>query len=179
MGFPCSLASNPARTCLPVVPAHMSRGPDECLAALSIANLPTDFLPSSAPVVDCLLLGFNTMERIIRFIPLKDSKVRYTPLTPHVIDSCEPYMSLTCNGIYLILRLDIRKIGSISEGADKSLKRNCLVCAGCAAGVTWFEVDLESKKVVVKGDVTPFEVLQSVSKVKVAQLWIAGGPQRS
>jgi hypothetical protein len=33
--------------------------------------------------------------------------------------------------------------------------------------------------VVVKGDVTPFEVLQSVSKVKVAQLWIAGGPQRS
>nr|TKW26194.1 hypothetical protein SEVIR_3G170600v2 [Setaria viridis] len=62
-------------------------------------------------------------------------------------------------------------------------------CNGCARkvqkhiskmeGVTWFEVDLESKKVVVKGDVTPFEVLQSVSKVKFAQLWIAGGPQRS
>lgn len=45
------------------------------------------------------------------------------------------------------------------------------------AGVTWFEVDLESKKVVVKGDVTPLEVLQSVSKVKFAQLWMAGpGP---
>ncbi|CAL4902088.1 unnamed protein product [Urochloa decumbens] len=61
-------------------------------------------------------------------------------------------------------------------------------CNGCARkvqkhiskmeGVTWFEVDLESKKVVVKGDVTPFEVLQSVSKVKLAQLWVAG-PQRS
>ncbi|CAN6332281.1 unnamed protein product [Urochloa humidicola] len=61
-------------------------------------------------------------------------------------------------------------------------------CNGCARkvqkhiskmeGVTWFEVDLASKKVVVKGDVTPFEVLQSVSKVKFAQLWIAG-PQRS
>ncbi|CAN6354551.1 unnamed protein product [Urochloa humidicola] len=55
-------------------------------------------------------------------------------------------------------------------------------CNGCARkvqkhiskmeGVTWFEVDLASKKVVVKGDVTPFEVLQSVSKVKFAQLWI-------
>ncbi|CAN6327489.1 unnamed protein product [Urochloa humidicola] len=61
-------------------------------------------------------------------------------------------------------------------------------CNGCARkvqkhiskmeGVTWFEVDLASKKVVVKGDVTPLEVLQSVSKVKLAQLWIAG-PQRS
>ncbi|XP_066368696.1 protein SODIUM POTASSIUM ROOT DEFECTIVE 3-like [Miscanthus floridulus] len=60
-------------------------------------------------------------------------------------------------------------------------------CNGCARkvhkhiskmeGVTWFEVDLESKKVVVKGDVTPLEVLQSVSKVKFAQLWMAGpGP---
>jgi hypothetical protein len=48
------------------------------------------------------------------------------------------------------------------------------------AGVTWFEVDLESNKVVVKGDVTPLEVLQSVSKVKFAQLWMAGpGPHCS
>jgi hypothetical protein len=39
------------------------------------------------------------------------------------------------------------------------------------AGVTWFEVDLEKKKVVVTGDVTPLEVLQSISKVKFAQLW--------
>jgi hypothetical protein len=41
-----------------------------------------------------------------------------------------------------------------------------------SAGVTSFEVDLASKKVVVMGDVTPFEVLESVSKVaKFAQLW--------
>ncbi|XP_052156368.1 protein SODIUM POTASSIUM ROOT DEFECTIVE 3-like [Oryza glaberrima] len=54
-------------------------------------------------------------------------------------------------------------------------------CNGCAKkvqkhisrmeGVTWFEVDLEKKKVVVTGDVTPLEVLQSISKVKFAQLW--------
>ncbi|XP_058113905.1 heavy metal-associated isoprenylated plant protein 9-like [Magnolia sinica] len=54
-------------------------------------------------------------------------------------------------------------------------------CSGCAKkvekhiskmeGVTSFEVDLESKKVVVKGDIVPFEVLESVSKVKTAELW--------
>jgi hypothetical protein len=42
------------------------------------------------------------------------------------------------------------------------------------AGVTSFDVDLEKKKVVVIGDVTPYEVLASVSKVmKFAELWVA------
>uniref|UniRef100_A0ACD5U0F2 Uncharacterized protein n=1 Tax=Avena sativa TaxID=4498 RepID=A0ACD5U0F2_AVESA len=55
-------------------------------------------------------------------------------------------------------------------------------CYGCAKkvqkhiskmeGVTSYEVDLQLKKVVVTGDVTPLEVLQSVSKVKLAQLWM-------
>lgn len=41
-------------------------------------------------------------------------------------------------------------------------------------GVSSFEVDLENKKVVVTGDVTPYEVLQSVSKVmKFAELLVA------
>ncbi|KAF6172901.1 hypothetical protein GIB67_035455 [Kingdonia uniflora] len=54
-------------------------------------------------------------------------------------------------------------------------------CNGCARkvkkhiskieGVTSIDVDLESKKVVVIGDITPYEVLESVSKVKTAQLW--------
>lgn len=39
-------------------------------------------------------------------------------------------------------------------------------------GVSSIEMDLESKKVVVVGDVTPFEVLESVSKVKFAELWL-------
>ncbi|CAM0145262.1 unnamed protein product [Urochloa decumbens] len=57
-------------------------------------------------------------------------------------------------------------------------------CYGCAKkvqkhiskmdGVTSFEVDLEKKKVVVIGDITPYEVLESVSKVmKFAELWVA------
>lgn len=38
-------------------------------------------------------------------------------------------------------------------------------------GVTSFSIDMEAKKVTVVGDVTPLEVLASVSKVKNAQLW--------
>lgn len=39
------------------------------------------------------------------------------------------------------------------------------------AGVTSYKVDLDSKMVVVVGDIIPFEVLESVSKVKKAELW--------
>ncbi|XP_021903253.1 heavy metal-associated isoprenylated plant protein 35 [Carica papaya] len=54
-------------------------------------------------------------------------------------------------------------------------------CHGCARkvekhvsrleGVTSYTVDLESNRVVVIGDILPFEVLESVSKVKNARLW--------
>ncbi|CAH9121764.1 unnamed protein product [Cuscuta epithymum] len=54
-------------------------------------------------------------------------------------------------------------------------------CCGCAKkvekhiskmeGVTSYQVDLETKMVVVIGDIVPFEVLESVSKVKNAELW--------
>lgn len=45
-------------------------------------------------------------------------------------------------------------------------------CTILSAGVTSFQVDLANKKVVVVGDITPFEVLKSVSKVKFAELWL-------
>ncbi|WCJ29752.1 Heavy metal transport/detoxification superfamily protein [Euphorbia peplus] len=54
-------------------------------------------------------------------------------------------------------------------------------CMGCARkiekhvskleGVSSYKVDLESKTVVVIGDIIPMEVLESVSKIKFAQLW--------
>ncbi|XP_059433024.1 protein SODIUM POTASSIUM ROOT DEFECTIVE 2 [Corylus avellana] len=54
-------------------------------------------------------------------------------------------------------------------------------CHGCARkvekhiskmeGVTSYKVDLENKMVVVIGDILPFEVLESVSKVKNAEIW--------
>ena len=39
-----------------------------------------------------------------------------------------------------------------------------------AAGVTSFSIDLESKKVTVMGHVSPAGVLESISKVKKAEL---------
>ncbi|KAJ1437944.1 Heavy metal-associated domain, HMA [Sesbania bispinosa] len=54
-------------------------------------------------------------------------------------------------------------------------------CHGCAKkvekhvskleGVSSYKVDLETKMVVVIGDILPLEVLESVSKVKNAELW--------
>jgi len=38
-------------------------------------------------------------------------------------------------------------------------------------GVTSFSIEMETKKVTIIGDVTPLGVLESVSKVKNAQLW--------
>lgn len=37
-------------------------------------------------------------------------------------------------------------------------------------GVSSYKVDLETKMVVVMGDILPFEVLESVSKVKNAEI---------
>lgn len=44
-------------------------------------------------------------------------------------------------------------------------------------GVTSFQVDLENKKVVVTGEITPEEILESISKVmKFAELLVASKP---
>ncbi|KAK6156866.1 hypothetical protein DH2020_011114 [Rehmannia glutinosa] len=54
-------------------------------------------------------------------------------------------------------------------------------CQGCAGkvkkhlsrmeGVTSFSIDLESKRVIVMGHVSPSGVLESISKVKKAEFW--------
>ncbi|CAN6286370.1 unnamed protein product [Urochloa humidicola] len=60
---------------------------------------------------------------------------------------------------------------------------HCKACAGKMKkhlskmeGVTSFNIDFAAKKVTVVGDVTPLGVLNSVSKVKNAQLWAAPAP---
>ncbi|KAH7866078.1 hypothetical protein Vadar_015328 [Vaccinium darrowii] len=64
--------------------------------------------------------------------------------------------------------------------------RVSLHCKGCEGkvrkhisrmqGVTSFNIDFAAKKVTVVGDVTPLEVLSSISKVKTAQLWTPPTP---
>ncbi|CAH8387252.1 unnamed protein product [Eruca vesicaria subsp. sativa] len=58
-----------------------------------------------------------------------------------------------------------------------------LHCRGCEAkvrkhlsrmqGVTSFNIDFAAKKVTVTGDITPLEILDSISKVKNAKFWTA------
>jgi len=40
-----------------------------------------------------------------------------------------------------------------------------------STGVSSYKVDLETKMVMICGDILPLEVLESVSKVKTAELW--------
>ncbi|XP_023511457.1 protein SODIUM POTASSIUM ROOT DEFECTIVE 1-like [Cucurbita pepo subsp. pepo] len=57
-----------------------------------------------------------------------------------------------------------------------------LHCQGCASkvkrhltkmeGVTSFSIDLEAKRVTVMGHISPLGVLESLSKVKRAELWL-------
>ncbi|KAG5016028.1 hypothetical protein AAZX31_08G178500 [Glycine max] len=59
--------------------------------------------------------------------------------------------------------------------------RVAIHCQGCASkvkrhlskmeGVTSFSVDVESKRVTVKGHISPVGVLESISKVKRAEFW--------
>ncbi|WVZ23070.1 hypothetical protein V8G54_001614 [Vigna mungo] len=61
--------------------------------------------------------------------------------------------------------------------------RVAIHCQGCAVkvkkhlskmeGVTSFSIDLESKRVTVMGHISPVAVLESISKVKRAELWTA------
>ncbi|XP_076905810.1 uncharacterized protein LOC143561692 [Bidens hawaiensis] len=80
---------------------------------------------------------------------------------------------------------------SVDSPGSKSLKsrshnqvvelRVSIHCKGCEGkvrkhisrmeGVKSFQIDLESKKVTIVGDITPLNVLSSISKVKNAQLW--------
>ncbi|KAF7823549.1 protein SODIUM POTASSIUM ROOT DEFECTIVE 2 [Senna tora] len=70
---------------------------------------------------------------------------------------------------------------SVRSRSQVVVLRVSLHCKGCVAkvrkhiskmeGVTSFSIDIETKKVIIMGDVTPLSVLNSVSKVKNAQLW--------
>ncbi|KAI8570985.1 hypothetical protein RHMOL_Rhmol01G0081900 [Rhododendron molle] len=90
-------------------------------------------------------------------------------------------VSMHCNGCARKVEKHISKI----EGSEIDLPRMVEVhkvsykfAAACGvggnflgAGVTSYQVDLETKMVVVTGDIVPLEVLESVSKVKNAELW--------
>ncbi|KAG4967361.1 Protein SODIUM POTASSIUM ROOT DEFECTIVE 2 [Glycine soja] len=81
-------------------------------------------------------------------------------------------------------RNDLPTLRSSSSARSKDqvvvlrVSLHCKACEGKVRkhiskmeGVTSFSIDMETKKVIIVGDVTPLGVLASVSKVKNAQLW--------
>ncbi|KAF8101849.1 hypothetical protein N665_0201s0162 [Sinapis alba] len=92
---------------------------------------------------------------------------------------------------------EIKPVSSLTEektcgvggGSDQEEEKKQVVvvlkvslhCRGCEAkvrkhlsrmqGVTSFNIDFAAKKVTVTGDITPLEILDSISKVKNAQYW--------
>lgn len=85
----------------------------------------------------------------------------------------------------LTLKSDQEKASEFQVAKDQVFQvvvmRVSLHCQGCAGkvkkhlskmeGVTSFSIDLESKRVTVMGHVSPRVVVESISKVKRAELW--------
>ncbi|KAK4342945.1 hypothetical protein RND71_038761 [Anisodus tanguticus] len=78
-------------------------------------------------------------------------------------ESCTPIkpQSSSANQV-VVLRVSLH-----CRGCEKKMRKHL----STMKGVTSFNIDFAAKKVEVIGDVTPLEVLASISKVKNAQLW--------
>ncbi|KGN47352.1 protein SODIUM POTASSIUM ROOT DEFECTIVE 1 [Cucumis sativus] len=81
-----------------------------------------------------------------------------------------------------VLESPVLKTPSLTQSRDQVVVlKVSLNCRGCEKkvkkhiskmeGVTSYSVDFTTKKVTIIGDITPFDVLASVSKVKSAQFW--------
>ncbi|XP_066365258.1 protein SODIUM POTASSIUM ROOT DEFECTIVE 2-like [Miscanthus floridulus] len=75
---------------------------------------------------------------------------------------------------------DVKSTQAQEQVVVLKVSLHCKACAGKVKkhlskmeGVTSFNIDFAAKKVTVVGDVTPLGVVNSVSKVKNAQLWAA------
>ncbi|KAL3531856.1 hypothetical protein ACH5RR_005377 [Cinchona calisaya] len=105
------------------------------------------------------------------------------PVLTKILPPAEPTVSNKSNKA--ALRKDessFNPSSSSSHSPDQEVVlRVSLHCRGCERkmrkhisrmeGVSTFDIDFAAKKVTVVGNVTPMEVLASISKVKNAQLW--------
>ncbi|XP_057521348.1 protein SODIUM POTASSIUM ROOT DEFECTIVE 3-like [Amaranthus tricolor] len=81
-------------------------------------------------------------------------------------ENSKPFKSSSSTGSsdqVVVLRVSLH-----CRGCERKMKKHL----SRMAGVTSFNIDFAAKKVTVVGDVTPLQVLSSISKVKTAQLWI-------
>ena len=88
-------------------------------------------------------------------------------------------VSLHCQGCAGKVKKHIAKMdGKTDYSWLKGRMKKTLIILSVVVGVTSFSVDLESKRVTVKGHVSPESVLESVSKVKKAEFWPSNPPAK-
>nr|XP_016435228.1 PREDICTED: uncharacterized protein LOC107761519 [Nicotiana tabacum] len=75
----------------------------------------------------------------------------------------KPPSSSSCSGDQVV----VLRVSLHCKGCEKKMRKHL----SRMEGVTSFTIDFVAKKVTVTGNVTPLEVLASISKVKNAQLW--------
>ncbi|XP_073007861.1 protein SODIUM POTASSIUM ROOT DEFECTIVE 2-like [Typha latifolia] len=130
-------------------------------------------------------MGRLGLDRVLDFLSLPISPCSCTCFSPLEEDEYIERKALLRSHLDQMLKLrdivDGTKTLAFHLEPKTVILRVSMHCNGCARkvqkhiskmeGVTSVEVSLESKKVVVIGDITPSEVLERVSKVKFAELW--------
>ncbi|CAI9285911.1 unnamed protein product [Lactuca saligna] len=93
-----------------------------------------------------------------------DSEFETEPLVDQSKDASDKPQTLA---FFLKPKMVVLRVSMHCNGCARKVQRHI----SKMEGVTSYQVDLETKMVIVMGDIVPFEVLESVSKVKNAQLW--------
>ncbi|GER54339.1 heavy metal transport/detoxification superfamily protein [Striga asiatica] len=84
------------------------------------------------------------------------------PDEPKKVNGKSASLADCCNEKVVVLRVSLH-----CRGCERKMRKHL----SRMEGVKSFDIDFMAKKVTVTGNITPLEVLSSISKVKNAQLW--------
>ncbi|XP_022154425.1 protein SODIUM POTASSIUM ROOT DEFECTIVE 1-like [Momordica charantia] len=132
--------------------------------------------PRSAVVVPRRLARADVNANGVDRVRFASNGVNYLRLV------ASPSLSIRSEGRLPAVKQPVSTLSSSPENVFQVVVlRVALHCQGCASkvkrhltkmeGVTSFSIDLEAKRVTVMGRISPHGVLESISKVKRAELW--------
>ncbi|OMO67660.1 hypothetical protein CCACVL1_20403 [Corchorus capsularis] len=148
-----------------VKPSDLRRKSSADIHDLNSPHGSARYLLSDKPFIDWI----SESDRVSALVPSKPNK--------HIINS-DDSPSLKSSSSARRSRSDqvvVLRVSIHCKGCEGKVRKHI----SKMEGVTSFSIDLPSKKVTVIGDVTPSSVLESVSRVKNAQLWPSVPPQSS
>ncbi|KAK4772302.1 hypothetical protein SAY86_014077 [Trapa natans] len=92
--------------------------------------------------------------------------------TRHSVPSCESPSLRSSHSVRAQDQVVVLRVSLHCKGCESKLKKHLAKMEG----VTSYSIDMEIKKVTIRGDITPLGVLSSISRVKYAQLWPVPAP---